>query len=262
MSINHFISDVYYVGLRDLKHYLKQRVRIMATLIQPIIWLVLIGNLMSGLTANPFTLRFLNAPSYLDFMAPGVMVMTTLFTGLFAGVRVVWDRRLGILQKMLSTPLSRAAIPLGKVAAAVVQGNIQVLIVILTAVIMGVTFKTGLAGILFILIFISLFCSIMASISIALSVNIRNMETFFALMNFITMPLMFTSNAMFPVEAMPGWLKLIAKWNPISYAVIPLRTLVTSGWDWTVIWQSLLILSFFVLFFLAAAVFFFKRARA
>ncbi|MBN1798750.1 MAG: ABC transporter permease [Spirochaetales bacterium] len=262
MKVNYFISDIFYVCLRDLKHYLKQRVRIMATLIQPIIWLVLIGNLMSGLTANPLTLKFLDAPSYLDFMAPGVMVMTTLFTGLFAGVRVVWDRRLEILQKMLSTPLSRTAIPLGKIAAAVVQGNIQVIIVLLTALMLGVTFKTGLAGIMVILIFISLFCSIMASISIALSVNIRNMETFFALMNFITMPLMLTSKAMFPVEAMPGWLKFIAEWNPISYAVIPLRTLVTKGWDWTVIWQSLIILCFFALCFLAGAVFFFKRARA
>jgi ABC-2 type transport system permease protein len=262
MNIKYMVSDVYYVCLRDLKHYIKQRVRIIATLMRPIVWLVLIGNLMSGLTSHPFTQKLLQAPSYLDFMAPGVMVMTTMFTGLFAGVRVVWDRRLGILQKMLSTPLSRSAIPLGKVAAAVVQGNIQVLIVILTALVMGVSFKTGLAGIAFILIFVSLFCIIMASISISLSVNIRNMETFFAVMNFLTMPLVLTSKAMFPVEAMPAWLKLIAEWNPISYAVIPLRVLVTKGWEWAVIWQSLLILSLFVLLFLATAIFFFKRARA
>jgi len=225
------IIDSSYVALRELKKYFRQKTRLIMTLVQPFIWLVLMGNMMSGLTNNPFAAKMLGTGNYLTFMTPGIILMTVLFSSIFSGMSIVWDRRIGYLDKLLAAPIRRGSIPFGKTIAAMVQGGIQAVIIIVIALFLGVRFKTGLMGIIVILIVAMLFSLILAGISLALSAKIKTIETLMAIINFFMMPLMFASNALFPLKVMPHWLKIIAKANPITYAVEPMRTLTVTGWS-------------------------------
>lgn len=237
-----FMSDTYWVFWREIKKFVRQKTRILMAIVQPVVWLVLMGNTMSGLTNNPAAAKMLGTGNYLDFMTPGVMIMTALFGGVFGGTSILWDRRLGFLNKMLSAPIHRAAIPIGKLAALVVQTVLQALLIAIIALSLGVHISTGIPGIAFLLLMSSLFGVIMGGISLSLAAVLKSHEALFAIMNFFTMPLMFTSNAMFPTKAMPSWLQAIANVNPLSYAVGPMRTVVTRGWIWREIWPGVLVL--------------------
>jgi len=118
------LSDVAYVAWREVVKFFRAKTRPLVTVIQPLIWLGLMGNMMQGLTQSPFIEKLLGTGSYLAFMTPGIIVMTVLSGGVFAGMSIVWDRRIGYLEKLLAAPISRAAIPLGKMVAAAVQGRI------------------------------------------------------------------------------------------------------------------------------------------
>jgi ABC-2 type transport system permease protein len=224
------IIDSYYVAWRELKKYFRQKTRMIVTVIQPFLWLVLMGNAMSGLTNNPMAAQFLGTGNYLTFMTPGVVLMTVMFSSIFSGTTVVWDRRFGYLDKLLAAPIKRGAIPFGKMFAAAVQGLIQAVIIIIVALLFGVRFVTGLTGILVMFLIAMLLSFILAGFSLALSVKIKTIETLMAVINLFMMPLMFASNALFPINVMPKWLQIIAKVNPVTYAIVPMRDLTTIGW--------------------------------
>ena len=144
------LTDIYWVCWRELKKYFSQKTRILMTVIQPLIWLLFLGNSLTGLTSNPFASRMLGVENYMVYMTPGVMIMTSLFGGIFGGMSVIWDRHFGYLNKMLAAPISRAAIPMGKMLAAAIQSVIQVTIITIIAIFLGVRFACGPAGILLI----------------------------------------------------------------------------------------------------------------
>jgi ABC-2 type transport system permease protein len=256
------LTDIYWVCWRELKKFFSQKTRILMTVIQPLIWLLFLGNSLTGLTSNPFASKMLGVDNYLVFMTPGIMVMTSLFGGIFGGMSVVWDRHFGYLNKMLAAPISRAAIPMGKMLAAAIQSVIQVTIITIIATFLGVRFACGPAGILLIAAIIFLFSFGVSGISISLGAVIRSHETLMAIVNFLTMPLMFASNAMFPVEAMPVWLQTIARWNPLSYAVAPLRELVGTGLWSASIGKGLLVMFIFAVLMSLVASRQFRRSIA
>ncbi|HBB92800.1 MAG: ABC transporter [Bacteroidetes bacterium GWF2_49_14] len=238
MSLKILFSDIYWVFWREIKKFVQQKARILMIVIQPLVWLVLMGYSMAGLTSNPEAAKMLGTGNYLDFMAPGVMIMTALFGGVFGGTTIVWDRRTGFLNKMLAAPIHRAAIPLGKLFSIGFQTILQALIIVIISLFLGVHFVTGFPGVLVMLILSGIFGMFMGGISLSLASRIKSMETLMAITNFLTMPLMFTSNAMFPTSAMPHWLKAIAQANPLSYAVHAMRTISTQGWIWSEIWPA------------------------
>ncbi len=242
MRFKRFVSDIYWVFWRDMKKFVQQKARIFMAIVQPLVWLVLMGNTMSGLTRNPIAAKMLGTGSYLDFMTPGIMIMTALFGGVFGGISIVWDRRLGFLNKMLTAPIHRAAIPLGKLSALGMQTIGQVLLIVFIALILKVHFATGIFGIACLLLISGLFGIIMGSISLSFAAILTSMESLMAVTNFFTMPLVFTSNAMFPTSAMPGWLKVIAEFNPLTYAVGTMRTIALKGFLWQEVWPGMLIL--------------------
>ncbi len=235
------IIDSYYVAWRELKKYFRQKTRMMVTVIQPFLWLALMGNAMSGLTNNPMAAQFLGTGNYLTFMTPGIILMTVMFTSIFSGTTVVWDRRFGYLDKLLAAPIKRGAIPFGKMFAAAVQGLFQAVVIIIVALLFGVRFQSGFLGILMILLIAGLLSFILAGFSLALSVRIKTIETLMAVINLFMMPLMFASNALFPLKVMPKWLQVIAKINPITYAIMPMRNLTVKGWAYN-IWIYLLVI--------------------
>ena len=175
---------------------------------------------------------------------------------------MLWDRRLGFLNKMLAAPIHRACVPLGKLLALMVQSWFQVVMILLVATVMGVRIVTGLPGVLFMMALASLFGVLMGGISLSLASRIKSMEALFAMMNFLTMPLMFTSNAIFPTRAMPAWMQSVARVNPLSYAVGPMRVIATQGWDWSKIWPGAVMLTLLAAASVTLAIIQFDRAVA
>jgi ABC-2 type transport system permease protein len=239
-------SDIYYVFWRELKHFWLQKTRVVVSIFQPLVWFVLMGSTMNNLTSGVaggapqaaagrvlVMQRILDgAPNYMTYVVGGIVAMTTLFGGVFGGASVVWDRRLGFLNKMMAAPISHAAIPIGKMLGVAFQTLIQVTVILLLAMCFGVRYCTGVAGVAVILAIAALFAMTMSGLSLALGARLKSMESLFALMNLATMPLIFSSPAMFPARAMPGWLLAVAAWNPVTYVLLPIRALVYKGWVW------------------------------
>jgi ABC-2 type transport system permease protein len=222
-----FFSDTWWVAWRELKHFTNEKIRIIMILVQPFIWLALMGNMferMAGLPGFP-------AKTYLDYMAPGVVTMVTLFGGIFGGMSIVWDRRLGFLGKLMAAPIARSAVVSGKMLAISIQSALQAGIIFAIAILMGVSFHGGVAGAVMVIVLAALLSLVFAGISLSFGAVIRSHEALMAVMNFFTMPLMFTSNAMMPLSFMPSWLQTVAKLNPLSYAINPMRTLFLTGWN-------------------------------
>ncbi|MCI5132725.1 MAG: ABC transporter [Candidatus Electrothrix sp. EH2] len=240
--------------------FFSQKSRIVMALLQPLIWLIFMGNVMSGMTRNPYGAALLGVDRYLDFMTPGIIIMTALFSGTFSGFSLVWDRRIGFLNRMLAAPLSRSAIPAGKMTAICLQVMFQACLIGLIALALGVRFAAGLSGFLLIALIAGLFGAAMAGVSLSIAVLFKSFDALHPLLNFLTMPLMFTSNAIFPTAAMPGWMQVIADWNPLSHAVSPIRTLTVEGWAFGSAAQGLAVTMLFAGLMLIIATVQFKRS--
>lgn len=254
-----FISDICVICKRELIKFFRQKARIFATILQPLIWLGLMGNTMSRLTNNPFASQIFGTTNYLSFMTPGIVIMTSLFGGIFGGSSIIWDRRIGYLDKLLTSPINRVAIPVGKALSSMIAAGLQGSIILFIAYIFGVRFATGILGVIIIIFFCMLFTFIFAGLSLIIGTTLKTIETFFTIINFFTLPITFSSTALFPLEAMPKWLQVIARINPLSYAVNPIRTLTIKGWEASPLIQGLLIILLFDAFMFSLMYLTYKR---
>jgi ABC-2 type transport system permease protein len=243
---------------RELKHWYREKIAIFMSLIQPLIWLGLFGNTLGN--APQLFLNVLGAPNYLSFMTPGIITMTVLFTSLFAGMSVIWDKRFGYINKLLVAPISRTAIVGGKMMAATIRGVFQGFIVLAIALFLGVTIDTGILGLVLIFVITGLFGLGLASISIAAAASMKTHETFMAFVNLINLPLMFLSNALFPTTFMPTWMRTVASVNPFSFCVDAVRTLMIGSLDWTRIMFDVEALAIFTFITTSLGIMLFRRA--
>ncbi len=189
--------------------------------VQPALWLLIFGEVFArvrGITGGGI--------SYLSFLAPGVLAQSTLFIAIFYGIIVIWERDLGILQKLLVTPAARTALVLGKGLSAAVRGLAQALIVYLLAAVIGVPLRFSPLSIAAVLVFVSLGAVLFSTFSLAIACLLRTRERFMGIGQVLTMPLFFASNAIYPISLMPRWLRVVAAVNPLSYLVDALRTLM------------------------------------
>jgi ABC-2 type transport system permease protein len=203
------------VELRKIRH---DRTELYTRAIQPVLWLLIFGETMSRLHAIPTEGR-----PYLDFLAPGIMAQSALFISIFFGIQIIWERDAGILTKLLTTPTSRTALVCGKAFAAGARSTAQVLIVFVVAAILRIGLDWNpihLLGALVVVVLGSAFFSLL-SVSIA-GLALRR-DRLMGIGQAITMPLFFASNALYPVELMPGWLHALSRVNPLSYEVDALR---------------------------------------
>ncbi len=233
------LRDTWYITLRDLRSRIRMPVFIFMTLFQPILWLVLFTQIFKSLGGmlGP------GGGSYLQFFAPGVLVMTVLFGSAFSGFGMLWDIDTGVLSKMLATPVTRISVIAGRVIATVVVLLIQALIIIILALIMGVHIKTGVPGVLFTFFLLSLLGLGFAAFSNGLALLLKRQENVMAVTNLLTMPLMFLSSLMMPAALLPGWLNTVRQINPIDYAVVGARDLISNGYIWHDLWLCLVVLA-------------------
>ena len=215
---------------RDLRKWYKNPIQLFISLIQPIVWLGLFGKAVNfgafvngagGTQAqqNAIMLNMFGTTSYFSFLACGMLAFVILFTAAFSGMSVVFDRRFGFLNKVLSTPVSRGTIVIAKVLQSVGRALTQAAIVLLIAVLLGMdTSHFTLLGIFgaFSIMFLMAFG--LSSLYIMLALRSSDWQTQMAIINLLNLPLVFASNALFPTKLMPTWLQYIVKINPVSYA--------------------------------------------
>jgi ABC-2 type transport system permease protein len=274
------LQDTWNICWRELKHFVRSRALVLTTLITPFIWLAFMGNTFnfSNITLpsqfqqliNQFHIDFnltqmiFGASSYLAFFTPGILTMTTLMGGIMGGNTIVWDRRLGYLNKMLAAPISRTSIATGKIIASSLRTGMQASIIGAIAVLlMGVQVATGLIGFVLAILIAMLLCLGFASLSMAIAARLKNMDAMFAILQLLTFPLLFMSPAMFPLSMMPSWLSTAARFNPVTYGVEPIRALFVN--DWATFFSLLPDLGVIAVFsgvMIAIATFLFRRSVA
>jgi ABC-2 type transport system permease protein len=208
--------------LRRLRH---DRTELYFRAVQPILWIVVFGPVMSAVRAIPTP----NGISYTEFITPGVMIQSTTFLCIFYGLMMVWERDSGILKKLLVTPASRYATVIGRSMASGIRAVFQGLIVIPVALIIGVRFVPNPAyfALAFVLIFFS--SGGFAAISIFVASFMKTRERFMGIGQAIIMPMFFASNALYPVQIMPEALRYFSSVNPMSYVVDAVRGLLITA---------------------------------
>lgn len=252
------LSDTWFLFVRHMKVSLRTPIWLFINLVQPIIWLVLFSRVFEGLTDLPgFT-----GDSYLQFFAPGVIIMTVLFGAAWTGMNIIQDMDLGILDKMLASPVTRVSIVLARVFGAVSTLVVQSLIIFLIAWIMGVDVATGFPGVLLTVLIVMLLGLGIAGLSNGLAIVMRKPEPLIAFVGFISLPLMFLSSAMMPADLLPDWIQTAKTFNPVSHAVESVRSLIMVGYEWKVILPDLAILAGVAIFMVtwATAMFRFRTA--
>lgn len=206
---------VYILWLRDLKRYWYDKSRIIASLGQPILFLFVLGTALSPSFKGPAGTNFT------EFIFPGIICMTVLFTAIFSAVSIVWDREFGFLKEVLVAPISRWAIVIGKAiggsSVAVIQGTIMLCL----APLVGVKFP--LLSIPAILLAMFLIALTMSALGIVIAARMKEMEGFQMVVNFIIMPIFFISGALFPADNLPFWLSVLNRIDPLTYGVDLLR---------------------------------------
>lgn len=209
---------------RKIKH---DSTELWARSIQPALWLLIFGEVFNGIRAN------LAPPglTYLQYLSPGVLAQSILFIAIFYGITVVWERDVGLLTKLMSTPSPRTSIIVGKALASGVRGMFQGIVIIALALILGINLVLNPLNIAGVFIICILFAMCFSSLSMFIASLLRTRERMMGIGQAITMPLFFASSAIYPLAIMPSWLQVFAKGNPLTYVVDALRTILDPGFQ-------------------------------
>ncbi|WP_228819435.1 ABC transporter permease [Nocardia transvalensis] len=209
------------VELQKLRH---DRTELVTRAVQPTLWMVVFGTTFARLHTVPT-----GTMPYLDFLAPGIIAQSGLFVAIFYGIVLIWDRDAGILTKLMVTPTPRAALITGKCFAAGLRSIVQVLIIAVLALIMGVHMTLDPLNLLGVLVAVVLGSAFFACLSMTIAGLVAKRDRLMGIGQAITMPLFFASNALYPIDLMPTWLRVISHVNPLSYEVDALRGLLVGG---------------------------------
>jgi ABC-2 type transport system permease protein len=218
------ITSVFTITEFELRKVYHDMSQVFIRALQPVLWLVVFGEVFSRVRVLPTT-----GYSYLQFLTPGVLAQSVIFMAIFLGITLVWERDLGLLHKLLSAPIPRYSIIIGKAFAAGARSILQAIVVFILAVIMRVELHIDVVSVLGVLCIIILSGMCFSSLSIFLASLFKTRERMMGIGQAITMPLFFASSAIYPIDLMPDWLKIIARVNPLSYIVDALRALLVTG---------------------------------
>ena len=216
------MSTIYILWLRQLKRYLRSRSRIVGSAAQPLLFLLALG-----FGFGPIY-RAAGGGNYMQFLAPGIISMGILFTAIFSGIEIIWDRQFGFLKETLVAPVSRLHIMIGRTLGGATVATLQGIIVFFVAFLAG--FRPGTALLPLALLFMILTAILFTALGTAIASLLNDMQGFQLIMNFLIMPIFFLSGALFPLQGLPKALVVVASVNPLAYGVDGLRgTLVNSA---------------------------------
>ena len=194
--------------------------------VQPVLWIAIFGQVFSRVSGIPT-----GNVSYIAFMTPGILAQSVLFSAIFYGIAVIWERDLGIIHKLLVSPAYRPALVLGKAISSGVRGITQTAIIYVVAFAMHINVRLEFWPVVCVLLAVILGSAVFSTFSLIIACLVKTRERFMGIGQVMTMPLFFASNAIYPLELMPGWLKYIALGNPLTYLVDALRELMIVGID-------------------------------
>ena len=202
---------IYVIVSREFKRFFRQRWRLLVTISRPILWLFVVG---AGFT------QLVNIPSdmnYKQFLLPGIIGMTILFSSVFSSISVVWDREFGFLREMLVSPVSRVTIVFGKLLSGTALSAFQGMALLLIAPFLGL--HMGIDGFIYMVILMSLVSLAITALGLFVASFLSSLEGFNVIMNFIILPMFFLSGALYPVESLPMYIKIFSFANPLCYGV-------------------------------------------
>lgn len=215
------VAAIVEADLRKLRH---DPFELLTRMIQPIIWLTLFGQAMARVGTAP-----LHAHSYLDYLAPGILAQSVLFVSIFFGIALIWERDMGILQKILVSPAPRSCLVVGRAIAAGIRSLSQAVVIYLLSFLLGIHLRLDLPSLLGVAALVMLGGATFSTLSLIVAALVKKRERFMGIGQVITMPLFFASNALYPLDLMPSWLQMFSTLNPLTYQVDGLRSLMIVG---------------------------------
>jgi len=233
--MTHVLADTLFMTQRHFRNLLRQPAWIFISLVQPVVWLLLYGALFRKIVEIPG----FGAGSYIDFLTPGIVVMTCLFSAGWSGMDLIEDIDRGVIDRFLVSPASRSSLIAGRLVQGALVGVIQSAIIIVLGLIVGAEYPGGIAGIAALTVCAVLLGTGVGALSNAVGVLSRRVETMVAVSNFVLLPLTFLSSVFMAKALMPGWMQSVARYNPVDWAVQAGREGLTSGPDWSLVFTRM-----------------------
>ena len=210
-------NAVYVIVAREFKKFIREKSRLISTIARPLVWLFLVGGGMSRLIPAG------KSVSYIQFIFPGILGMTILFSSIFSSISIIWDKEFGFMKEILVAPISRFSVVVGKATSGMILSTIQVVIILAFFPFLGL--KIGFVEIVGIILVSAVLSFAISSLGIVLASFYDSYESFSVIMNFIVMPMFFLSGAMYPVKLMPPLLKAFTRINPLTYGIDAIKHL-------------------------------------
>ena len=228
------MSVIYILWLRELRRYIRSRAQVVASLGQPLLYLVVLGFGLGPVFQKA------GQGNYLQFVAPGVMAMTVLFSSVFSGMGLLWDRQFGFLKETLVAPVPRIQIMLGRTLGAATVAVVQGLLVAVVCVIVGFR-AVHLPMLPLALLFMALIACLFSGLGTAIGSALQNMQGFQLIMNFLVMPIFFLSGALYPLNGLPKVLSALTSLDPLTYGVDGLRATLIGRQHFDVVTDGLVL---------------------
>jgi ABC-2 type transport system permease protein len=208
---------VYTIWLRNMKRYLRSKSRIVGSLGMPVFFLLVLGFGLNSVVSLPGM-----GQGYIGFIIPGIISMSVLFTSVFSGIQIIWDKQFGFLKETLVAPVSRLEIMLGQTFGGATTAVIQGLIILVLSLFIGLNI-TSITGFLVAFVFMLLIGLSFTAFGIAIASRMEDMHGFQLIMNFVIFPIFGLSGALFPIDGLPSWLKFLTMLDPLTYGVEGIR---------------------------------------
>jgi len=252
-TIQRSVSSAFTIAEMEARKIRHDSTELWMRTVQPALWLLIFGevfNSIRNLAPGGF--------SYMQYIAPGVLAQSVLFVAIFYGINIVWERDVGLLTKLLSTPSSRTAVVVGKAMAAGVRGIFMGIMLFALALVIGVNLRFDPLDVAGVFMVVVLFAMCFACLSMTLASFLKTRDRMMGIGQVITMPLFFASSAIYPISIMPGWLQVISAYNPLTYVVDAIRSLLLTG-DYSGVPFDILVLLGTTVFFVLCASTMLKR---
>lgn len=235
------MTTIYILWLRQIKRYIRSRARIIGSLGQPLLFLFALGFGFGPIYQKA------GGGNYLQYISPGIIGMTILFSSVFFGIEIIWDRQFGFLKETLVAPVSRFEIMLGRTVGGATVATFQGLIVLLISVLAGFR-PASLTGLLLAILVMFVIAILFTAMGTAIASKLEDMHAFQLIMNFLIMPLFFLSGALFPLTNLPVILSAIIMINPLSYGIDALRGTLISASHFGLFTDMAILIAFCLLF--------------
>lgn len=213
------INAIYVIVARELKKFFRERSRLVSTIARPFVWLFLVGSGLSRLVQP------VEGISYLQFIFPGILGMTILFSSMFSSISIIWDKEFGFMREILVAPVSRFSIVVGKALSGTIVSTIQALVVLSLFPFLGL--KLGIMNVIGAIFICAMISFSISAFGIVIATFYESYESFSAIMNFIILPMFFLSGAMYPVKLLPDVLKFVSQLNPLTYGIDTLKHVIS-----------------------------------